>query len=86
MSNKLTALPADVDSVLKDLAQGFENQDGDSFDYNDIIKFADNASKADVIVVRANIANLADLDFMYDEDNEAYEIAETILKQIKEVS
>jgi hypothetical protein len=81
MGNKISGLPMDVDSTLQDLAQMFE-VDGISLDYNDIIDFANAATSNDINEVRDIMANLSDLDYMIDEDDDAaalfVELVETV--------
>jgi len=81
--NKLTSkLPADVDSVLMDLAQMFEAENGEHITYSNIIDWAEKAKQNDIANMRSKISDLADLDFMFDEDVDALYIATDIVKTI----
>ena len=88
MGNKLTNLPADIDSTLMDLAQFFETEDGDSLTYSNIMEWAEKANKKDISAMRNKIAYLADLDFDFDGDDaaDAIYIATDIVNTIKAAS
>lgn len=84
MGNKMTNLPADVDSFLMDIAQMVELE-GESIDFGDIHKFAEKASSGDIKTLREKMAELADLDFDF-EDPDAEDILTNILNNVKGVS
>jgi hypothetical protein len=83
MGNRLTSLPADVDDFLESLAQMIEVED-DSINYTDIQKYADRATKVDIRKLRGQMADLADLDFDF-EDPEAIAITLNIINEVKDV-
>ena len=74
-------IPSDVCSVLMDLAQAHSGKF--EMDYNDIMDWGDKATKDDIIVVRGLIADLADLDFQFEDDEDASDIADNIINTIK---
>lgn len=81
MGNSLTSLPADVDSFLEDLAQMIEVKE-DSINYTDIFNFAERADEKDIRKMRNQMADLADLDFDFD-DPEAIAIVINIFQDVK---
>lgn len=81
MGNKISSLPADVDSVLQDLAQMVSVKDKE-IDYSDIIAFSDKATIEDISEVRELIAELADYDFDF-EDPDAEGILLDIFEKVK---
>jgi len=83
MGNKLTNLPADIDSTLMDLAQLFETEDGDSLTYSNIMEWAEKANKKDINAMRNKIADLADLDFSIEDDTDTINIATDIVHTVK---
>jgi tetrahydromethanopterin S-methyltransferase subunit B len=88
MGNKITNLPADVDSFLMNIAQMVE-LDGEYIDFGDIQKFAEKATTVDITEIRekmAELADLVDIDFEDPEDPEAEDILTTILNNVKGVS
>jgi len=74
-------IPADVCSVLMDLAQGFDGVV--NIDYTDIMDWSDKASKEEIVELRRLISDLADLDYAFDDDEDAREIANKITEMIK---
>ena len=81
MNMVTSKIPADVCSVLMDLAQGFDGIV--NIDYTDIIEWSDKASKEEIDELRSLIADLADLDYAFDEDEDAREIANKITTMVK---
>lgn len=82
MGNRLTNLPEDVDTFLESIAQMIEVEE-DSIDFNDIHKFAARATDKDIRKMRNNMADLADLDFDF-EDPEAVAISLQIINEVKD--
>ena len=84
MGNLVTdKIPSDVCSILMDMAQSFEHSEGIDFTYVDIMDWAQKAKRNEVENLRVKIADLADLDFMYCEDDNAIELADEIVEMIK---
>jgi len=84
MGNLVTSkIPAEVCSRLMDLAQGFETSDGESINYGNILDWADKANEKEIKEVQGKISDLVDLDFLYDEDEEALFLATDIIEKLK---
>jgi hypothetical protein len=74
-------IPSDICSVLMDLAQAHSGKF--EMDYSDIMSWSDKATKDDIVFVRGLIADLADLDFQFEDDEDASDIADNIINTIK---
>jgi len=84
MGNLVTSkIPEEVCSRLMDLAQSFQTPEGDSIDYGNILDWANKANENEIKEVQAKISDLVDLDFLFDEDEDALFLATDIIETLK---
>jgi len=79
-------IPSRVCSVLMDLAQIYKPLNSESLEYSDIIEFGDFRTDEELKEVQELIDELLDLDFRFEDDEDAIIVAEKIVELVQKYS